>query len=75
MYHKTLADGLFVLAFCAIALAGVGSTVGDIWLASTQWVMVAIVFLLVAIYVKLSKEEDEEIIKKYRKANRRAKKK
>lgn len=71
MYHKILADGMFVLAFCALIMAGIGFKVGDILLASTQWTLVSIVLLLVAIYVKLNKDEDEEIIKKYHKARKK----
>ncbi|MDA3815032.1 MAG: hypothetical protein PF549_01545 [Patescibacteria group bacterium] len=63
MYHKTLADGFFVFSFFAIFLAMVGFLVGDIWLASTQWMLVAIFAVLVGIYVKLSTQEDEEILK------------
>jgi len=33
------------------------------WLASTQWLEVAIIFYLVAIYTKLSEEEDIQILK------------
>jgi hypothetical protein len=37
----------------------------DVWLASTQWLLVAIFLVLVGIYVKLSAKEDMAIIKKY----------
>ncbi len=63
MYHKILADGFFVFSFFAIFLAMIGFLVGDIWLASTQWMLVAIFTVLVGIYVKLSAQEDEEILK------------
>jgi hypothetical protein len=63
MYHKTLADGFFVFSFFAIFLALIGFLLGDIWLASTQWMLVAIFTVLVGIYVKLSAQEDEEILK------------
>ncbi len=74
MYHKTLADGFFIFAFCAVMLAMVGWLVEDIWLASTQWILLGIFLLLVAIYVKMSANEDEEAIKEYAK-NRKARKK
>lgn len=62
MYHKILADGFFVFSFFAIFLAMIGFLVGDIWLASTQWMLVAIFTVLVGIYVKLSAQEDEKIL-------------
>jgi hypothetical protein len=63
MYHKILADGFFVFSFFAIFLAMVGFLIGDIWLASTQWMLVAIFTVLVGIYVKQSADEDEKILK------------
>ena len=63
MYHKTLADGFFMFSFFAIFLAMIGFLVGDIWLASTQWMLIAIFTVLVGIYVKLSAKEDEEILR------------
>ncbi|MFW5885269.1 MAG: hypothetical protein ACOCUF_03535 [Patescibacteria group bacterium] len=69
-FHKILADGFFVLAFLAILAAMTGWAIADIWLASTQWVMVGIFTLLVAIYVKMSEKEDEEIIKHYKKSEK-----
>lgn len=71
MFHKIMADGIFTFASVAILAAMVGWSVGDIWLASTQWMLVAIVLLLVAIYIKLSASEDEEILKKQRKGGKK----
>lgn len=65
-FHKILADGFFVMAALAIFAAAIGWKIGDIWLASSQWLMVGIFIMLVAIYTKLSAKEDEEIIKKYK---------
>lgn len=65
-FHKILADGFFILASLTIVASMVGWLVEDIWLASTQWLLVGIFALLVAIYTKLSAKEDEEIIKKYK---------
>ncbi len=63
MFHKTLADGFFIFASIAVLGAIFGWAVQDMWLASTQWLEVAIVFYLVAIYTKLSEEEDLQILK------------
>ncbi len=41
-------------ALAAILLAGVGWLGPDIWLASTQWLLVATVMALFAVYLKLS---------------------
>ena len=71
-YHKNLADGFFVFASIAVLAAMVGWLIGDVWLASTQWLLVAIMFLQVAVYVKLSAAEDEEIIKEYHRQARSA---
>ena len=38
----------------SVILAGVGAIGTDIWLASTQWLLVAAVSILFAIYLKLS---------------------
>jgi protein-S-isoprenylcysteine O-methyltransferase Ste14 len=71
-FHKILADGFFILAALAIFAAAIGWSIGDIWLASSQWVMIGVFIMLVAIYTKLSAKEDEEIIKSY-KANSKKK--
>jgi hypothetical protein len=43
---------LMVLAVVAVALAGVGYLGTDIWLASTQWLLVAAVLALFGVYMK-----------------------
>ncbi len=63
MFHKTLADGFFIFASIAILAAAFGWAVQDMWLASTQWLEIGIVFFLIAIYTKLSEEEDLKILK------------
>lgn len=63
MFHKVLADGFFIFASIAVLAAIFGWAVEDMWLASTQWLEVAIVFYLIAIYTKLSEEEDLQILK------------
>ncbi len=65
-FYKILADGFFVLSVLAIFAAMVGWLVDDIWLASTQWLLLGIFSMLVAIYTKLSAKEDLEIMKKYK---------
>jgi hypothetical protein len=73
MFHKTLADGFFIFAAIAVLAAAFGWAVGDMWLASTQWLEVGIVFFLIAIYTRLSEEDDLKILKekKRRKTKRR----
>ncbi|MFO7807384.1 MAG: hypothetical protein R6V40_03105 [Candidatus Moraniibacteriota bacterium] len=66
-FHKILADGFFVLAFIAAFAAMIGWLMTDIWLASTQWILVGIFSLLVAIYTRISEKDDEKIIKEYQK--------
>lgn len=67
MYHKILADGTFVIAVVCLFAAMVGWLVEDIWLASTQWTLLSIVLLLIAIFIKMNAEEDEKTIKEYAK--------
>jgi hypothetical protein len=76
MFHKTLADGFFIFASIAVLAAVFGWAVEDMWLASTQWLEVGIVFFLIAIYTRLSEEDDLKILKeknKRRKGSRRKK--
>lgn len=63
MYHKILADGFFVFAAIAILASMYSWSIEDIFLASTQWVLVSAVLLLMAIYIRLSREDDENILK------------
>lgn len=63
MYHKTLADGFFLFSILAIFSAMVGWAIDDpLDLASTQWMLIAIVMLLMAIYVKMNADDDEKIL-------------
>jgi len=41
-------------ALIAVVLAGLGYTGADIWLASTQWLLVAAVLALFGIYMKMN---------------------
>ena len=63
MFHKTLADGFFIFGSIAILAAVFGWGVQDMWLASTQWLEIAIVFFLIAIYTKISEDDDLKILK------------
>ncbi len=71
MFHKTLADGFFIFASIAVLAAAFGWAVGDMWLASTQWLEVGIVFFLMAIYTRLSEEDDLRILKEKHKNKKR----
>jgi hypothetical protein len=46
---------LMLGSFLSVVLAGVGYMGTDIWLASTQWLLVAAVLALFGVYAKLSK--------------------
>ncbi len=48
MYSQLLMGG----ALLAVVLAGVGYLGSDIWLASTQWLLVAAVLALFGLYLK-----------------------
>ena len=75
MFHKTLADGFFIFASIAILAAAFGWAVNDMWLASTQWLEVGIVFYLIAIYTRLSEEDDLKILAKKNKVRKTSRKK
>lgn len=49
----SISQALFWGAVVSVALAGVGYLGTDIWLASTQWLLVAAVLALFAVYFKL----------------------
>jgi len=74
MFHKTVADGFFIFASIAVLGAIFGWAIEDMWLASTQWLEVAIVFYLIAIYTKLSEEEDLQILKERHVKNKKSRK-
>ena len=69
-FHKILADGFFIFGSIAVLSAAFGWAIEDMWLASTQWLEIAIVLYLVAIYVRLSESDDVEILQK-RKAEKK----
>ena len=49
MYSQVLMGG----AILSVLLAGIGYMGTDIWLASTQWLLVAAVLALFGIYMKM----------------------
>ena len=58
MLHNTLSKSYFILASLAVILAMYGWAVMDVWLASTQWMQVSVVLMLMAIYIKISQADD-----------------
>ncbi|MBX4205908.1 hypothetical protein KW795_01810 [Candidatus Microgenomates bacterium] len=50
--NKELSKLFMMLSLVAIVLAGIGYLKQDIWLASTQWLLVSIVFGVYATYLK-----------------------
>ncbi|MEK7143131.1 MAG: hypothetical protein AAB785_02885 [Patescibacteria group bacterium] len=50
---KSLGDILIGLSVVAVILALIGSFGSDLWLASTQWVLIAAVLAVWAVYVKI----------------------
>ena len=50
---KKGSNGLFALAMVALILAFVGALGHDLWLASTQWLLISIALTGYAIYLKL----------------------
>jgi len=53
MSKNQISDGLIVLSVIAIVFAIIGAFGYDLWLASTQWVLVAIALATYSLYVKL----------------------
>lgn len=51
---KNLANILFGLSIVTLILAAIGAFGTDLWLASTQWVLVAIALGVYALYLKKS---------------------
>jgi hypothetical protein len=50
---KMVSQGFMTGAVLAVFLAGLGYVGYDIWLASTQWLLVASVLALFGVYTKL----------------------
>jgi hypothetical protein len=51
---KTLSQVLILGSLMAVILAGVGYLGFDLWLASTQWLLISAVLALFGVYSKLS---------------------
>ena len=51
---ESISRAFFWVSVLSVILAGVGAMGTDIWLASTQWLLVAAVSILFAIYLKMS---------------------
>lgn len=50
---QKLADVLIVLSVFAVIFSIIGAMNRDLWLASTQWVLVAAVMAVWAVYLKI----------------------
>ncbi|MEK7526393.1 MAG: hypothetical protein AAB546_02850 [Patescibacteria group bacterium] len=50
--NRELSKLLMLLSFVAVVLSGIGFMGNDIWLASTQWLLVAAVIGIFANYLK-----------------------
>lgn len=50
---KSMADGLIILSVIAVIVSIIGAFGVDIWLASTQWVLIAATLAVWAVYVKM----------------------
>ena len=50
---RTLSQGLIGGSVISVRLAGIGYMGTDIWLASTQWLLVAAVLALFGVYARL----------------------
>jgi hypothetical protein len=51
---EKVSNVLMGLALVSVILAGIGYLGYDIWLASTQWLLVTIVLALFGVYLKIS---------------------
>jgi fatty acid desaturase len=50
---RKLSCGLMTAALLAVLAAGWGFVAADIWLASTQWLLVAAVLVLFGLYARM----------------------
>jgi hypothetical protein len=50
---KLLGDILIFLSLIAVLLAIIGAFSIDIWLASTQWLIIAVILSIWAVYLKI----------------------
>ncbi|MFC1711079.1 hypothetical protein ACFLZ1_00675 [Patescibacteria group bacterium] len=47
-----ISKGLFVLSLVCVVLAAIGATGVDIYLASTQWILMAVLFVAYSLWFK-----------------------
>ncbi len=52
---KALSQALMAGALIAVVFAGIGYLGSDLWLASTQWLLVAAVMALFGVYFRVDK--------------------
>ena len=52
---KALSQALMAGALIAVVFAGIGYLGSDLWLASTQWLLVAAVMALFGVYFRVEK--------------------
>ena len=52
MSKEQLSDGLIALSVLSIILAVIGAFGYDLWLASTQWLLIAIVLTAYGLYAR-----------------------
>jgi len=53
MKNQTLASICFFASLAAVVLAVIGAFGTDLWLASTQWILVAAVLSIWSVYLKV----------------------
>ena len=53
----TFSQVLMVISFIAVILSAIGYLGVDIWLASTQWLIVAAVLAMFGVYLKLESKK------------------
>ena len=52
---KALSQALMAGAMIAVVFAGIGYLGSDLWLASTQWLLVAAILALFGVYFRVEK--------------------
>ncbi|MBL7150681.1 hypothetical protein ISS86_02015 [Candidatus Microgenomates bacterium] len=55
MDKKGCPKGLMVGSLIAVGLAAIGWLSGDVWLASTQWMLIAVILGIYGLWFKLEK--------------------
>lgn len=51
--NKDLHKGLGILALSTLAMATYGAFVSDVWLASTQWLLVSVWLMVVSVFARV----------------------